>query len=287
VSPVADAPVLTPAFVEREYDNRAAVPDHPAWFAKWASLSARARETLQPALDLRYGPNPKETLDLFVPATPARGALVFIHGGYWRALDKADHSFVAEAFVGQGFAVAVLNYDLCPAVSVACIVDECRRALAWIAREGARRGTGTGPIVVSGHSAGGQLAAMLLATDARSMGLAAHPVAGAVSVSGLHDLVPMTRFSYNADLGLDEAEAIRLSPTRLAPVSRAPIVAAVGARETSEFLRQARLLWDAWPANRPPAATGPLVVPDRHHFSVIADYADPASALTQATLALF
>jgi arylformamidase len=283
----ATGQVLTPAFVEREYNNRAAVPDHPAWFAKWASLSAAARDALKPSLDLRYGPHPKETLDLFVPASTPRGTLVFVHGGYWRALDKSDHSFVAPPFVDAGIAVAVLNYDLCPTVTIATIVEECRRALAWVVREGARRGAGDGPIVVAGHSAGGHLAAMMLASDAASMGLARHPVAGAVSVSGVHDMVPMTQFSYNADLRLDEAEAIRLSPTRHPPVSNAPIVAAVGAEETSEFLRQAQLLWDAWPGNRPSGARGPLVVPHRHHFSVVADYADPASTLTRATLALF
>lgn len=278
---------LTPAEVERGYNNRAAVPDHIEWFATWAKLSSQARTRLQPRLDLRYGPNPNETLDLFVPDGRARGTLAFIHGGYWRALDKADHSFVARPFVEQGIAVAVLNYDLCPAVSIATIVDECRRALAWVVREGPRQGAGATNIVAAGHSAGGHLAAMLLATPADAMGLAAHPLAGAVSLSGVHDLRPMTLFSYNADLRLDLDQAARLSPNLLAPATMAPILAAVGADETAEFLRQAELIWDAWPANRPRGAAGPLVIPHRHHFSVVADYADAESALTKATLALF
>jgi arylformamidase len=184
-------------------------------------------------------------------------------------------------------AVAVVDYDLCPAVTVATIVDECRRALAFLAREGPRHGASASRIVVSGHSAGGQLAAMLLASDAASMGLTAHPLAGAVSVSGVHDLRPMTRFSYNVDLALDLEEATRLSPIARTPATRAPVVAAVGELETSEFHRQARLLYDAWPGNRPPGAVTPMTIPDRHHFSVVFDYADAASDLTRATLALF
>lgn len=278
---------LTADAVERGYNNRAAVPDHPAWFERWARASAEARSRYAPTLDLRYGPGPKETLDLFVPAGRARGTLVFVHGGYWRALDKSDHAFVATPFVEQGIAVAVQNYDLCPQVSIAAIVAETRRCVAWLVGDGARHGAEPSSIVVAGHSAGGHLAAALLATPADALGLARHPVAAAVSVSGVHDLRPMVLFSYNADFGLDDAEAARLSPVLGSPATGAPILAAVGADETPEFLRQARLLWDAWPANRPPGDTGPLTVPERHHFSIVFDYADPRSELTRRTLALF
>jgi arylformamidase len=158
--------------------------------------------------------------------------------------------------------------------------------VAWLVRDGAAQGAQPERIVVGGHSAGGHLAAMLLATDWSALGLACDPLAGAVSVSGVHDLAPMVQFSFNADFRLDAAEAARLSPVRLAPRSRAPLLLAVGADETSEFVRQTRILWDAWPANRPPGARAPLIVPARHHFSVVVDYADAASDLTRATLAL-
>jgi len=279
-------PVYTPEFVERGYNNRAAVPDHAGWFVRYAELSAAARDALRPVQDLRYGDGPQETLDLFVPATPSRGTLVFVHGGYWRALDKADFLFVATPFVDAGYAVAVINYDLCPAVSIATIVEECRRAVGWIVREGARHGANASRIVVSGHSAGGHLAAMLLATPAGAWGLARHPIAGAVSVSGVHDLRPLVLFSFNVDFRLDDAEAARQSPMLLRPATDAPIVVAVGADETSEFVRQAQLLWDAWPSNRPADAVAPMLIPRRNHFSVVADYADAGSTLTRATLAL-
>jgi arylformamidase len=272
--------------VERGYNNRAAVPDHPQWFAKFAQLSAQAKAKLAPKLDLRYGPNPKETLDLFVPSDRARGMFVFIHGGYWRALDKADHLFVAAPFVARGYAVAVINYDLCPDVTIATIVDECRRAVAWLAREGERHGASATPMVVGGHSAGGHLAAMLVATPAEAFGLTRHPLAGAVSVSGVHDLRPLTLFSFNADFKLDDAQAASLSPILKQPAADVPVVVAVGSDETSEFIRQADLLWDAWPENRPLGDAGPLVIDDRHHFSVVVDFADPSSALARATFAL-
>jgi arylformamidase len=278
---------LTREEVERGYNNRAAVPDHPQSFARWAELSDAARAALLHTLDVRYGPSPQETMDIFRPRGRARGTLVFIHGGYWRSLDKREHAFVAREFVAQDIAVASVNYDLCPAVTIADIVDECRRALLWVVREGGAHGLATGAIVTSGHSAGGHLAAMLHATDWRVLGLPHHPVRGAVSLSGVHDLEPLVQFSFNQDLRLDEAEARRVSPIHLRPSTRAPIIAAVGANETSEFLRQTDLLWEAWPENRPAGATGPMRIPDRHHFDVVLDYAEAESTLTRATLALF
>ena len=276
---------FTPEFVERGYNNRAAVPDHPRWFARYAELSAAAVAALGPQLDLRYGPGPKETLDLFVPPAPARGTFAFIHGGYWRALDKADFSFVAPPLVAEGYAVANVNYDLCPDVPIATIVGQIVRAVTWLARDGAAHGA-RGPLVVGGHSAGGHLAAMLWTIDWALAGFARAPFVGGLSLSGVHDLAPMVLFSFNADFRLDAAEAARLSPARLEPRVDAPLLVAVGGAETSEFLRQAQLQWDAWPAQRPPGSAGPLVVPGKDHFSVVADHADPDSALTRGLLAL-
>ena len=213
----------TPEFVERGYNNRAAVPEHPQWFAKYAAWSQAARDRYQPARNLRYGENPKETLDLFVPAAKPRGTFVFIHGGYWRALDKDDFAFVAGPFVEQGIAVANVNYDLCPAVSIGTIVDECRRALAWVARDGPQHGASAGNVVVGGHSAGGHLAAMMFATDWPAHGLAQPPFVGGVTLSGVHDLAPMVHFSFNADFKLDAAEAARLSPVTYGSRTAGPL----------------------------------------------------------------
>jgi len=286
-SPGGRTPAQTPESVERGYNNRAAVPEHPRFFAQYTERSQAATGTLGPQRDLRYGPGAKETLDLFVPDRAPRGTFVFFHGGYWRGFDKSDFAFVAAPFVGQGIAVAVVNYDLCPAVSIAAIVDESARAILWLLREGAKHGVPCDRLVVGGHSAGGHLAAMLFATDWRTRGLPRAPFAGGITLSGVHDLEPLVLSTMNADLRLDRAEARRLSPVHYQAETDAPLVVACGADETSEFLRQSTLIYDAWPRNRPPGANAPLFVPDRHHFNVVLDYADPGSELTRATSALF
>jgi arylformamidase len=277
---------LPAEFVEREYNLRAAFPDHPQWFARWAADSAAARERLDARLDVRYGTGPKQTMDLF-PAPNARGTLLFIHGGYWRALDKIDHSFVAAPLVAQGISAAVVNYDLCPEVGIARIVDECREAVAWLLREGPRRGLAMERLVVSGHSAGGHLAATLVATDWRARGLPADALAGAVALSGVFDLEPLVQVSFNVDLKLDAGRAYLVSPIHLQPRTSLPVLIAAGADETSEFIRQSWLLWERWPECHPPGRRGPLFIPGRHHFSVLSDLGDPASELVRQTLAFF
>lgn len=277
---------LTPEEIERGYNNREAVPEHPRFFAEGAQRSQEARDRFLPARDLRYGPNAGEVLDLFVPAGPARGTLVFIHGGYWRAQSKYDYSFVAGPMLAQGIACAVLDYDLAPKVSVATIVDECRRALSWVARDGAKHGANPHNVVVAGHSAGGHLAAMMAATDWSAAGFERPPLAGALSLSGVHDLTPLLHFSYNAEIRLDAAQAAALSPVFMPPRANVPLCIACGAGETSEFLRQSQLMWDAWPHHRRPA-DGPLFIPGKHHFDVVLEHAYADSALTRGTLDLF
>jgi len=276
---------LSAEFVEREYNLRVAFPDHPQWFARWAADSAVARSRLDAHLDVRYGSGPKQTMDLF-PAANARGTLLFIHGGYWRALDKVDHSFVAPPLVADGIGVAVINYDLCPEVGIARIVAECREAVVWLLREGPRYGLATQRLLVSGHSAGGHLAAMLAATDWRARGEDAHTIGGAIAISGVFDLEPLVQVSFNVDLKLDVGGAYLVSPIHLQPRAAIRVLIAAGAQETSEFIRQSWLLWERWPECHPPGQRGPLFIPERHHFSVISDLGDPGSELVRQTLAL-
>ena len=276
---------MTKGEVERGYNNRAAVPDHPQHFAAYAAWSQAAREKYAPKTNLRYGPNARELLDLFVPDGKPRGTYLYIHGGYWRALSKEDYSFVAGPLLEQGIGVAVMEYDLCPQVSIATIVDECRRAVQWLVREGPKHGA-AGPLVVGGSSAGGHLAAMMFATDWTAHGFAASPLAGGVSLSGVHDLRPLVDFSFNSDFKLDEAEAWRVSPLAYPSLTKAPFVIACGSDETTEFLRQSQILWDGWTDVRRPL-DGPLFIPGRNHFTVQLDHADAASDVTVATLALF
>ena len=279
-------PAFSADFVEREYNNRAACPDHPHWFARWAAESEAARARLRSQLDLRYGSGPRQTLDLF-PAARPRGALLFIHGGYWRALDKSDHSFIAAPLVDEGIGVAVLNYDLCPQVSIARIIDECREAVQWLAREGARHGVPCDRLVIAGNSAGGHLAAMMLATEWAARNVDPRSIIAALAISGVFDLEPLLQSSLNADLRLDADAARAASPVYLRPTVDAPLLLAVGANETTEFRRQTQLLWDGWPDARPQGWTAIYQVPDRHHFSVVSDLGDPRSGLAAGILAQF
>jgi arylformamidase len=275
-----------PDFAERGYNLREAFPDHLEWFARWAAESGRARASLRMARDVRYGAGPRQTVDLF-PAEKPRGAMLFIHGGYWRALDKDYHSFVAPAFVAQGIGVAVVNYDLCPAVRIADIVEECREALDWLTRKGESHGVPARRLIVAGHSAGGHLTAMMFATDWTARGTSAEAIIGGVSISGVFDLVPLVDVSFNSDLGLDAESARALSPIRADPRVQAPLLLAAGADETFEFIRQSRSLWDRWPRCRPAESGGPLFVRGKHHFSVLTEFSDPQSELFAATMGMF
>ena len=281
---------LTPEFCERGYNNRAAVPDHADYFAHWADDSARARAALKSTLDVRYGKRPNETMDLF-PGGGGRGLLVFIHGGYWRALDKSDFSYLAPAFVAVGLDVAVINYDLCPVVDIGTIIDECRTAIRWLTREGAAHGLATHNIVISGHSAGGHLTAAMHATDWPALGVDPDAIKGGVAVSGVFDLEPLILTSMNPDLRLNVDNAAAWSPARVRPTLEVPLVIAVGAIETSEFLRQSQLLWEAWPEVRPSAASGgsagPVMLAGCHHFSAIDRLGDANDPLFRDTLKLF
>jgi arylformamidase len=271
--------------VERGYNNRAAVPDHPQHFATYAAWSKAAREKYAPKTNLRYGPNPRELLDLFLPTGTPRGTYLYIHGGYWRALSKEDYSFVAGPFLDEGIAVAVMEYDLCPQVSIATIVDECVRACSgWSAK--ARSMAPRVRSVVGGSSAGGisrrccspRIGRRKDCRDRRSRAGSRFPECTIFA--------PSVDFSFNGDFKLDEAEAWRMSPLAYRAKTRAPFVIACGTDETTEFLRQTQILWDAWSDVRRPV-DGPLFIPGRDHFTVQLDHADAESDLTLATLALF
>ena len=265
-------------FYAREYNNRELVPDHARWLERWALDSERARATMTCRLDQRYGEAPGETIDIF-PARKGDGTcLLFIHGGYWRALDKKDFSFLAPAWVSAGVSLAVVNYDLCPAVTVEEIVRQMLRAGRWLWLHAEDYGMDEDRLYVAGHSAGGHLTAMLMAAlwpafDAR---LPKDLIKGGLAVSGIYDLRPLVQAAWlNADLRLDEAAALQVSPAFLPPATRAPVLSCVGGDESSEFKRQNALLGERWRG----VLAGDIAMPGTHHFSVLDGLAQPASPL--------
>jgi arylformamidase len=277
-------------FLEREYNPRATIPEFAALFAQWKVRGAQARAAqargVQPArLDLAYGSAPAETLDYF-PAEARAGEasplLVFIHGGYWRALDKADFSWVAPGYVAAGISVAVLNYGLAPKTPLGEIVAQVRRCLAWIHTRAQDLSVDPARIFCSGHSAGAHLTAMMLATDwtTVSPGLPRALLAGALTISGLFDLEPLTRAEFlRHDLALDAAAARQLSPAYLPLKSAGPLLRAVGALESGEFHRQSELIAQHWPSV---CTTAVLDVPDCNHLTVCDAFAAPGNMLFEA-----
>jgi arylformamidase len=254
---------------EAEYNNRARVPEHPAVMAGWVRDAAAYREQYPPRM-LRYGEGERNRIDLFAGSSDGP-LVVFIHGGYWQALDGSSFSHGARGLNAHGISVAVPTYDLCPAVTVADIITQMRMASRELARLGH-------PLVVSGHSAGGHLAACLLATDwpAFDASLPKDMVSAAYAISGLFDLPPLVGTSINKALQLDEAAAKAVSPLFSAPPTRGTLDAVVGGNESAEYFRQSRTIVEAWGRG---IATRFGTVPDANHFTAIAPLAEPNSPM--------
>lgn len=265
--------------LEAEYNNRARVPEHADIFLRWAREAEDFRAEMLKAgrteLGLPYGDTPRQTIDLFMAQQPDQAPLgLFIHGGWWRSLEPSTFSQMARGLNASGATVAVVGYDLCPNVSIAAIVDQIRRACAFLWQRLGRR------MLVYGHSAGGHLAAAMVATDWASL----YPkapfdlVPAAYAVSGVFDLSPLVQISVNQDLRLDAEEARNLSPALWSPPKGGVFDAVVGALESSEFKRQSQLIVQAW---RGPAETRYEEVPGTNHFTVLDPLADPQSAMTR------
>jgi len=262
------------------YNNRDHIPDSadfpPRWAAEAAAFRARLSGAGRAQLDLPYGVHARERFDLFLPEGTARGLVVFIHGGYWRAFGKSDWSHLAAGPLAHGWAVAMPGYTLCPAIRVGGITRQIGAAIAVAARQMG------GPIRVAGHSAGGHLATRMICDDAPLPEAVAGRIAAVVSISGVHDLRPLLRTAINDDLGLDRAEAAAESPALREPREDVPVTCWVGADERPEFRRQNALLANIWVGGG--VQTRAVEEPGRHHFDVVEGLANPKGGLVAAIL---
>ena len=257
--------------LEVEYNNRARVPENPAIIAGWARDAKAYRESCPGRVVLSYGAGARHTIDFF-PAEGHGPIVVFIHGGYWQALDPSFFSHLAAGLNAHGISVAMPSYDLCPNVFVGDIIEQMRAATRELAKFGR-------PLVMSGHSAGGHLAACMLATEWRALDAALpHDLVTAVySISGLFDLGPLVPTSVNNPLHLNDQSAREVSPLFWPMPLHGSIDAVVGGDESSEYFRQSHLIVDAWGASIPARYEA---IAGANHFTVIAGLADPQSPMT-------
>ncbi len=263
------------------YANAPYIPDAerfpPAWAAAAEAFRTQSLRAGRARLDISYGERQRNRLDLFLPEDTPRGLVVFVHGGFWKAFDKSSWSHLSQGPLAHGFAVAMPSYTLCPDASLTGIAREIATAIEYAADEI------DGPIVLAGHSAGGQLALRMICDESPLAGPCISRLRRIVSISGLHDLRPLIGTKMNEILRIDPDLARRESPLLSAPLCDAPCVAWVGASERPEFVRQSRILADVW---------GGLGVdiehveePGRHHFDVIDGLVHPDHPLTRAVVA--
>jgi arylformamidase len=262
---------------EAEYNNRARVPENPAIMAGWAKDAAAYRARHAPHV-IPYGPGARNVIDFF-PGDRDGPIVVFIHGGYWQALDGSSSSHLAAGLNAHGISVAIPSYDLCPGVTVDRIIEEMRAATRELARLGQS-------LVISGHSAGGHLAACMLATDWPALDPSLPPdlVIAAYAISGLFDLGPLVGTSINKVLQLDQATATAVSPLFWKTPARGSLDAVVGGNESAEYFRQSRAIVERWGAAGLSTRFG--VVPGANHFTAIAPLADPQSPMVARLMEL-
>jgi arylformamidase len=278
------------AELDRQLNLRARWPEHAGYFARWAEDSADVRRRLGGHLDLAYGTSAGQKLDLFVPGARAgTPMLAFIHGGYWQSLDKSDFSYLAPPYLEKGIAFASLNYDLAPQVGIEEILRQVRSALAWLYRNAADYDVDPRRLYLAGHSAGGQLTAMALATDwqgdpAFGSGLPGDLVKGGCSVSGVYDMEPIRLSYHQIVLALEAEVAARMTPLNHLPARDIPLILALGSEETEEFHRQQAEYLTAW--RSADLAATVVELPGRNHFTAIDALGERGHTLFLETSAL-
>jgi len=258
------------------FDNGRAVADSKEWIARWDDEGRAFRHAHAGELDIEhsYGPHAREAFDVFEPANEAQGTLVFIHGGYWRALSRRDNHQFAAGPLARGWRVVFLEYPLCPEVTLESLCESVAIGINTVAEQY------EGDLVIAGHSAGGHLTAFMTSHASALTGATRQRIRRAVSISGLHDLRPMTFTNdLNGTLGLDRDRASAASPALLSPHFSGDLVCVVGADELPELRRQSALLANIWTGLG--CTTRAFELAGEHHFSILEGLKTPGHALTR------
>lgn len=274
-----------PNYYTKQYNARAMVPDSSYIFTRWVQDSVNVRRSSAALLNLPYGEHDAERLDFFPTSTRNAPVLVFLHGGWWRSLDKSDFSFIAPAYARAGVNVVIPNYTLAPNATLTEIVCEQLRLLAWLYRRAEQYDMDPNRIVLSGHSAGAHLSAMLMAAQwpTYAKDLPNDLIKGAILLSGVFDLEPVLQVeNVQADLKLAAEDVALLSPSRMPQSHPIPFISAVGALESDEFKRQTTIINDHWKSS----LHSSMALPDINHLTMCDAFGDPESALYQASMDL-
>ena len=259
------------------YANAAYIAGADKIIKKTIQDAANYRAQAHGEFDIVYGLNERERFDLFLPTCPPKGLAVFIHGGYWLEFDKSAWSHLAAGCVLQGWAICLPSYDLCPDVRISGITKQMGAAIS------AAAALVSGPISITGHSAGGHLAARMGCQTTPLSEAVTSRIKTIVGISGLYDLTALSHTRMNEDLKLTEAEITEESPALLAPLSHINFTSWVGGLERPEFIRQSKNIVTAWQGKT--AAIDYIETPYKHHFNVIDELTDPKSMLVAKLLA--
>ncbi len=262
------------ASLNHQYNNRELVPNYEEYFELWARLNKETKSNYASINDIPYGPGNNEKLDFYPAAGIGVATMIFIHGGYWQMMARSDFAFIAQAFVPHHIHTVIIGYPLATTVSMDVLIQTVRRALTWIHHNIREYGGDPTRLYLSGHSAGGHLASLMMTDRYAPDDI---QLKGVVALSGLYDLIPIQRSHVNEPIGMDEATAIRCSSVPFLPKD-VPLILAVGGAESEEYHAQTLTLADRW-RNLPKLTT--MVLPEVNHFSILSELLQVNSALYQ------
>ncbi|MEH6404335.1 MAG: alpha/beta hydrolase [Sneathiella sp.] len=264
-----------------EYNNQMKVADFKSYLGEWSALCATAIHEYSDIKTYCYDEASGQTLDIIYPVewdgSPCP-IQVFFHGGYWKALSKDDFTFVARAFAQYGIATAIVDYQLMPEVTIDVLVHQCQKSLAFLYTNAAELDLDSSNLHISGHSAGGHLVAMCMATDWSEFApeLPKQIIKSGVGISGLYNLLPISLCFLQKDLNLDMETVLRNSPVNFKEPSSGKLHLIVGGLEGREYLAQSDALAASWPE----VALAPKVLAPYNHFSIMSSLAEPTSFLS-------